>query len=129
MSETPPPAPGLFRSLRNLLDTGLEIVQNRIELIAVEYQEERSRLVGMLVAAVVGLILGTVGTVILTMAIVLACPESWRFGVTAAFGVAYLAGAVIVLLRLHQRLRQAPPPFEASLTQIKKDREWLNSLH
>ncbi len=129
MSNADPPAPGLFHSLRKLLDTGLEIVHNRIELFTVEAQEEWQRLVSLTVMAVVGLILGIAGTVVLTAAIVFALPASWRAYALVAFGLAYLAGAAMVLLRLNRRLKQAPPLFAESLGQIKKDREWLGTLH
>ena len=128
MSE-PDPSPGLFRSLRNLLDTGLEIIQNRIELFAVELQEERCRLMDLVLTAAVGLILGTAGALVLTAAIILAFPAPWRVGVAVVFGLAYLAGAALVFLRLHRRLKRSAPPFAESLGQFKKDREWLSSPH
>jgi uncharacterized membrane protein YqjE len=129
MSNAVPPAPGLFHSLRNLLETGLEIVHTRIELFTVEAQQEWQRLVSLAVMAVVGLILGIAGTVVLTATIVFALPASWRVYVTAALGLAYLGGAAIVFLRLNRRLKQAPPPFAESRGQIKKDCEWLGTLH
>ncbi len=126
MSEGDPGSPGLFRSLRNLIDTGLEIIQNRIELFGVELQEERCRLAALIVITAVGLILGTVGALVLTAAVVLAAPQEWRVSVALVVGAAYLAGAALAFHRLHRRLKHSPPPFRETLGQIRKDREWLN---
>lgn len=118
---------GVFGSLRNLLDTGLSAVQNRIELIGVELHEERARLLKLLVAIAAALILGAGGGVVLTVALVLAFPPAWRPGVMAACGLIYIAAAAIILARVRQQLKECPPPLFESLVQIKKDREWLNS--
>jgi uncharacterized membrane protein YqjE len=127
MSETDPDSPGLLRSIRGLMDKVLETVQTRLELVGLELREERGRLWGLLVASAAGLILGTVGGVVLTVALALALPSDWRVGTLAACGIIYLAAAAILLLRVRSRLKHGPPPFAETVLQIKKDREWLSS--
>ena len=129
MIATRKPSHTMFGSLRTLLDTGLSLVQNRIELIGVELHEERSRLMKLLAETIAALILGTGGAVILTIAVVMAFPASWRPAVLAVCGVIYLAVAAILLFRVKKKLKDSPPPLFDSLVQVKKDREWLGTRH
>ena len=54
MPETEPPPGGVLDSFRRLCDSGLAQVQNRVELFAVEFQEEKTRLLKTLVIAAGG---------------------------------------------------------------------------
>ena len=62
---------GVLGSLRRLLDTGLSIGQNRLELLAVELQEEKLRLVQIfiLVSAVVAFALMSLTMLSLTLVV------------------------------------------------------------
>ena len=54
MGDTDQSSPGLFGSLRRLLDTSLSAVQNRVELFALELREEKCRLIEILIWASAG---------------------------------------------------------------------------
>jgi hypothetical protein len=43
--------------------------------------------------------------------------------------VAYLAIGIFALLRLKERARTSPPPFEATLTELARDVETLRGRH
>lgn len=120
--------PGLWGSLRRVLDTLLGTLQTRIELFATELQEQQDRWINVLILALAGAFLGTMGLLLTTVALVLAAPPRWRLLVIAALGLAYLASAAAVFLRLRRQLRRAPPAFAESLAQIGKDRAWLKTL-
>ncbi len=51
MDETPPPSVGLLGSLRRMIETALSTIQNRVELFAVEMQEEKCWLISTLIWA------------------------------------------------------------------------------
>ena len=58
-TEPRPPRPRLAESLHGIVDAGLQTVQTRLELLAVELQEEKLRLTGLALNTVVaGLLLG-----------------------------------------------------------------------
>ena len=48
MPESETAGNGLLSSLRKLLDTGLATVQNRAELLAVEFQEEKDHAIELI---------------------------------------------------------------------------------
>lgn len=123
MSEPGDSAGGIFSSARRLLDTVLATAQNRVELFAVEVQEEKYRLVELLILAGAALFLGAVGVALLLFVIIFLVPENWRLGTAAALGGLCLLGVVLIAVRLKKRLRQ--PPFEDSIDQLRKDWQCL----
>ena len=125
-SESAPP--GLWGSLCRVLNTLLGVLQTRIELFATELQEQQVRWADLLVMALVGALLGTMGLMLITVAVVWAVPAGWRVPVTFLLGFVYMASAVVVFVRLRRQVRGAPPALSASVDQIGKDRAWLKTL-
>lgn len=119
-------SPGLFGSIRRILDTVLATIQNRIELFAVELQEQTGRFLQLLFLAAMGLFLTMLALVVLTGAIVLLCEETWRGWVALGCGISYFVGAIAIFVRIRWRLNKEPLPFSESVAQLKKDREHLN---
>lgn len=119
--------PGLFTLLRRFARTGTGALRNRGELLAVEWQEERARLTELLVWTVGLLFLVIMGAGLLTGTVVFLLPEGARVYALAGFTVLYLAGAVWAWSTVRKLLQQEP--FGESLAQLKKDREWLDSLN
>jgi uncharacterized membrane protein YqjE len=112
--------------LRQIAATGLGALHNRGELLAVEWQEERGRRTEFLFAAFGCMFLAGLALVILTGIVVFLFPVEWRLYVAGGFVLLYGVGAVWCAFRLKSVLEQAP--FSESLNQLKKDREWLETL-
>jgi uncharacterized membrane protein YqjE len=106
--------------------TALWGINTRVELLAVEWQEERLRLRDLLVWSIALLFLGIVGALLLTAAIIFLFPEGTRVYVTAALAVLYLFGALGVWLGIKSDLKRQP--FTETIEQVKKDRVWLESI-
>jgi uncharacterized membrane protein YqjE len=118
--------PGFATLLRRLAQTGLGVLHNRVELLALEWQQERARHMELLLATVVFIFLALMAAGMLTVLIILLCPEEARLYVAGGFTLVYLGGAVWIGLVLKSMLGQKP--FSESLNQLKKDREWLDSF-
>ncbi len=119
-------APGLLTLVRRLSGTFVGALQNRAELLSVEWQEERAHLTELLVWTVAFIFLALMGVVLLTGTILLLCPDEVRVYVAAGLTLLYFLGAVgawFVLKRLLKR-----EPFPDTVDQVKKDRVWLDSL-
>src|SRR5437016_5372526 len=119
-----PPGPATL--LRRIAATGLGVLQNRSDLLIVELQEEKARLVELLVWTIGLLFLGIMAMLMLTGTIIFLFAEEYRVYLAAGFAVLYLMGAVAVALTVKSLLKKAPLPETAA--QVKKDREWLESL-
>jgi uncharacterized membrane protein YqjE len=127
MSEGEPPSGGVLDSFRRLCDSGLAQVQNRIELFGVEFQEEKARLLRTLVLAAGVFFLAGVAVVMVTLTVIWLAGESARMPLLILFSVLYLAGAVAGFLALRKLILSTPPPFQDTISELKKDRDWLSS--
>lgn len=125
MEEKPPPRAGIFESARKLGRTGVAVLQNRLELFAVELEEQKVRLVRVLVLAGAAIFLGNTALLAVSATIVIAVGEQARVGVLIGLSVVYAGAALWAVLALRKELRSAPPPFEETVTELKKDSEWL----
>ena len=66
MHNSEPASPGLLPSLRTLLDTGLTLLQNRAELLAVEFQEEKDNVIAVAIWVVAALFFAMMTVLVLT---------------------------------------------------------------
>jgi uncharacterized membrane protein YqjE len=123
MADTEPIEGGLAASLRKLFGMGINVLRNRVELLALELHEEKFRLGEVFLMAGTALFLGLMSLILLTGVVLFLFPESYRIYVAAVFGVLYLAAAIGLSLKVKQRLRA--PPFPETINQIRKDSECL----
>jgi uncharacterized membrane protein YqjE len=116
--------PGLFASLKRLLKTVAAIAENRLELLLVEWQEERLRFFEVLLLAGIVLILVLMTLMVVTLTIVAVCVINHRIGLVVALGLVYLLATIGAYWRLRSRLK-GWAPFAGTLAEIKKDKACL----
>ena len=126
MSDNNHHLPGFVSLLRKLGRTGLGALHNRGELMSVEWREENARLSEILVWVIGLAFLAMAGLLLLTVTIILMFPEESRIYAIAGFAVLYLAGALAAWFNVKALLKHEP--FGESLTQLRKDSVWLESL-
>src|ERR1700693_993514 len=90
----PPPSRGMLESLRRLCDSGIALLQTRVELFAVELQEQKARLVRVLVLAAVAAFLGGMAVALVTVTIVILAGETARVPVLVGLSLVYVGAAV-----------------------------------
>jgi len=117
--------PGLFYSGRRMLDHALGAFHNRVELLAVEFKEEKTNAVQLLLCVVAALFFAMMTVVVLTATIILLFPQDSRVYAGGGFCLLYLIGAIWSILKVKSRLKQNGTPFAESINELKKDREWL----
>lgn len=119
------PVSGLFRSLANLLATAIGIVQTRLELLSTELQEEVHRVAELMVWSVVALLAAGAGLFLLALVVILLFWDTHR--VLAAVGVtsAFFVIAIVAAFVLRAKLRAKPPLLDATIAELKKDRDSL----
>ena len=112
---------GFLAALKKAGGTLALILQTRLELFALELEEEKQRLLVTLLWGGLALASALLAMVLLTLAIVAAFPpQAWPY-VLGGLGLVYLgvAGGVIWVLR--KKLQQRPRPFGSTLDELKKD--------
>jgi len=115
---------GLGTLVNRLGRTALGALENRGELLAVEWQEEKAHLIQLVVLAVALLFLAMLGMLALSATIIFLFPPEYRVYAAAGFTVLYLAAAVAVFFSMKSILKHEP--FSESLKQIRRDRALLD---
>ena len=119
------PAPGLLGTLRELLGALLDVGQTRLALASTELEEERLRLVELLLWATLALFLAGVGIVLAALLLVLLFwdgPREWVLGgITAAFVLG--AGGALAVWR--RKAHEKPPFLVATLGELRRARDAL----
>lgn len=114
-------AEGALDSVRRLANSVLGLLQTRVELLAVEWQEQRLRAIGSLawLAAAMGLAIAAVLVAIGALALFLwhSAGYAGLIGLAAAAG----GGAGILFWHLRRRVLRGPQPFEATVEEFRKD--------
>jgi uncharacterized membrane protein YqjE len=118
--------PGVWSSLKRVLDALLATVQNRVELISVELQEEKCRLVEAILLAAGVAAFGILTLTLLTFTLVALLWDTARMVALVGLSVTYLAVTVAAWRALQARLR-SPAAFAGTLEELKKDRSCLGT--
>lgn len=115
---------GLFKSVKVLAGTLLEVAQTRLELLANELEEDRLRMIKLLFISFFMLFFFFLGLVLLTFLIVIALWDNYRLLTVGLIAAIYLsiAGGLSLYLVRELKGKSRPKLFSASLAEIVKDR-------
>lgn len=98
-----------------------QVLQDRLELLALELREAKIRFIQALLLACIGVVFFLLGLLLLVLACLYVLPVEWRlYGLVGAALVSLLAG-VIVFIILRRHLVTKPLAFDQSLTELQKD--------
>ena len=118
---------GLFHSGKVLLATLMGIAHTRVELISTEVEEQFARMVSLLVWGLVALFLAFTGVILSAIAFIVLFWDSNRVLAAGGLAVVFVVLAVIAVLGFIARAKARPRLFEASLEELAKDRNQLES--
>lgn len=120
-----PPHGGLFAALRSLLATSVALLRTRFELLAVEVQEEKVRLLSLLAWAAAALVLLAFGTIFLAVFVTVLLWDSHRLLALGAFTAVFLVGGAVALATALRLARTPSRLFAASIAELDQDRAAL----
>lgn len=120
-----PGRPRLAESLRGFLDSGLQLAQTRLELLAVEFQEERLRLGSLLLNTVLSALLLGFGVVFLAIFLTVLFWEEHRLLVLGLATAVCIGGGLLAASNAAREIRRGSRLFAASLAELARDREAL----
>ena len=116
----------LLSSIKGLASTGASIAQTRLELLSLDVQIARSKFISLLVMIIGALFFLFFGLVMLALLIVIYSWETDRMMALGLLTGAFLFVGLILAALITQSLRTMPRLFEASITELAKDREALS---
>ncbi|MFV8824418.1 phage holin family protein [Thauera sp. WH-2] len=119
------PRPRLADSLHGILDAGLQTAQTRLELLAVELQEEKLRLTGLALNTVLaGLLLGF-GLVFVMIFLTVLFWEDHRLLALGISTAICIGGGLLAASNAARAFRAGTKLFSASLAELARDRAAL----
>ncbi|HXN16339.1 MAG TPA: phage holin family protein [Usitatibacter sp.] len=115
----------MIADLKALASTGLRAVRTRLELLAIELNQEKAWVVRYLIVACAAIYLLSFGTLLAILAFALAVSEENRSAVLGGFGAVFLlaGGGAIVWMAITSKRRQ--PLFEETVAVLKGDEKAL----
>jgi uncharacterized membrane protein YqjE len=116
---------GLLGALRRLAATAVGLLQTRLELIATELDEERTRVLRLLVLSLVAGFFLALGVVTLTFFIILLAWDTHRLLAAGLLAAAYLGIGAVVAMNARSVVKAGSRLFSASLAELRKDRDEL----
>lgn len=116
---------GLLDSLRRLGATALETVQVRADLLAVELEQEKRRLLGALLLGALALLLLGVGLVLLVGLLLMLLQETYRVAALSVLTLAFLGAGLALVLRARRQLESPGGLAAGSRGELARDRQAL----
>jgi uncharacterized membrane protein YqjE len=116
---------GLASSLRSLLRNGLALLQTRLELLSIEAQEERVRLLTLVGYGAAAFVFLSFGLMFLAALITVLLWESHRLLALGMFTAVFLTGGLIALVAMLRQARMPSKLFAASIAELAQDRAAL----
>lgn len=110
----------------SLLDVGgrlLALLQVRVELFGIEAREEANRLTELLALVASACVLACMGLGFLAVLITVLLWDTHRLMALTAFAVLFLTLAGVAIVMVRTRLQGGSHIFQASLGELKSDRE------
>jgi uncharacterized membrane protein YqjE len=116
---------GLLGSLRDLADGLLGSARDRLELFALELQEEKLRFFQTFIWVSAAIFAAMLVVMFASLTIVYLFWQTARVAVLVAFTVVYLAAFLAILRKCRRMLDRTSRPFEATLAELQEDRGCL----
>ncbi len=127
MSENSPSPEGILASVRRMAETALRTVQNRIELFALELQEEKCWLISTLMWAAAAVFFCGLAIIFVVGTVVYLSPENARPWVIGGFALLFVYLAINAVVGLRRSMQNKKPPLSDTVGELKKDIEWIQS--
>ncbi len=121
------PQPGLFASLRALLASTLDLARTRLELLGIELEEEKLRILSLLGYGVAALLLLCAGSVFLAIFLTVLFWDGYRLLALGLFTTLFLVTGGVALALAVNHGRAGSRLFSTSLAEMEKDRVALGS--
>jgi len=122
MATEPKSPQGFFASLLGALESVLALARTRFELLTVELQQEKVRLVDLLLRVAAAAILALLALGTLTAGLIWLL---WPWSPIAAFAgltLLYGGGSAWLLIGIRHELKHGLKPFAGTLAEFEKDR-------
>jgi uncharacterized membrane protein YqjE len=118
---------GLFESITSLTSTLVAIIYTRLELLSADIEEDRERLMSLVMLSLIALFSLLVTAVLVSITIIVAFWDTYRVLALASVSGVFFVVGIVTWLAAIRRARNKPKMFVASLLELIKDRQHLDA--
>lgn len=118
---------GFLGSLKTLGDSLLGTVQDRLQLVSIELQEEKFRLIRIFLWISAAVFTGLMAVAFASLTLVYLFWESARFAVLCGLTAFYTIALAVIIVTFRRFLARQPKPFAATLKELGEDRECIGT--
>ncbi len=115
----------VLESLKRLARTAVELVRTRLELLSLDVEEAKLRLLSILLAGAIAFFCFSLGLVMAAFWLVVAFWDTHRMLVLGLLTGAFLGGGLLALAVLAWKAKKGPRLFAATLAELERDRDAL----
>jgi uncharacterized membrane protein YqjE len=116
---------GISGSIRRILESATGFLTTKVELLSIELQEEKRRVLEILILASFAILFAILALIVVSFTIVVIFWEH-RFEVLIGMSALYLIVSIFLFLRLQAKAKIGAKIFQTTVDELKKDSEWLN---
>jgi len=122
MPDSSSSSPGLIQSVRELADGLVGSAQDRLALLAVEFEEEKLRLIRTFLWLAAVFFSGLLAVGFLSLTVVYCCQGPARLVALIILTAVYLVDLTVFILGARRHFAQESRPFAATLQELSRDR-------
>jgi uncharacterized membrane protein YqjE len=115
----------LFATAGRVASTLVAMVGTRLELAAVEFQQEARRLLGYLAWSLLAMFLAAGSTMLIALFVILLFWDSYRLQAVAGMAALLGMAAGVIVMSVRSRLDAQAPLFADTLAELRKDVEYV----
>jgi uncharacterized membrane protein YqjE len=112
-------------SLKRLGGAAVGLLQSHLELLGIEFQEEKSRTFQLFIFSGLSLIFGLLALIGISAAILIHFWDSHRLLAAGGLALVYGLGLLLSVAKVLQLVRQGETPFHATVEELSRNREQL----
>ena len=127
METSTPASPGFLSSIRDLADSLLSSVHDRIELVSVELQEEKYRLIQVFIWISAAIFMGMMAITFASITLVYLFWETARIAALGGLTLLYTFALAGIIIGFRRYVARQPRPFSGTLQEIKLDRACIRT--
>jgi uncharacterized membrane protein YqjE len=129
METRPPSSSGLLGNLRGFTEGLIGSAHDRLELLAIELQEEKHRLIQVFIWISSIVFLAMLALVFVSFSLVVLFWDTARVVVVCSLAGLYVLALIGAIVGFQRYLKRQPKPFAATLGELREDRECIRAAN
>lgn len=118
----------IAESIGRISATLVALVQTRLELAAVEVEEESLRLMGYLMLSLLALFLFGIAVVMVALFVIILFWDTHRIEAVLSMAVLFAAGGALIARKVRISLATKPRLLEHTIAELNKDIEFVKTV-